>query len=689
MNEIYMINDDDYTGSHKIFGCNNLMVPALCMVDCVRGQMESSHYDQMTQITNAQPCLVFTRFENELSKNSSGYLELKGQWKVIRKIIKNDFSYALIIKKIELSKDEKSKKVPIQFKVGTYQVIFRHECEWLTEKYGYKNINDKIDSLNPGQVFKDEVLFRDLNRDSDMNLQVGMNLNVIYKSDGGKTTEDAIIVSRRVAEKYRQPFVYKVQMSLNTNDIPVNLYGNEKFYKAFPDIGEEIKNGILCASRRIHYETSAVALSKMTKSFAGDASYKIKDGIVVDVEVISNMNEPEREFDKIYNKQIGKYWRFQRSFYERFIEACKKIVTEENIKKGVISDTLMHFYNRYSMLLDDNIKFRIDGNLFDHIIVNFTIYTEHPLVVGSKLTGRYGNKGVISEIREDEDMPKISDFAGFGPIREDSKIDFHIDAILNPLGVPNRINPAQLMEQEMNYCSFVVRYNIEEALNSEDYEIEDIMEYFLEYLSNVNQTQYEFTKKYLNDLYEKDVERVYKFFEEIVETGIPIYQPPFWNSQNIIDLKRIYEFTEADYSYFEGNENKMIFGQEYFIALKHLPESKFSARSVDRLSIKNLPVKSTAYKQYKTNFSTTPIKLGEMEVIGLNVANTVENHSMTIVKNFLDDYANNDESRNAFLEAQLTANPFSFTTKPSETLSENSKILKSFLRCLQLELVDD
>lgn len=390
MHQVNLIDDEKFYGKHNTFG-NLLLQPGVNHTDTNRGQMFSSHIEQAIQIDQPNPPLWFTRFEDQWSKYSSGYLELDGKWKVLVKINKNDYNYVMIVKKIANSKKEKidmkNGKEP-KFKVGTYHVIFRTEAVWLTEKYGYKYNNEIIDSLEKGDVIEDEILYKDKNRDEDMNFQYGRNLNAVYLSYAGLTTEDACVVSKSVTEKMASYFVKKIQVSLNTNDILTNMYGNKEFYKAFPDIGEEIKGGLLCSSRRIHYQTAPISLSNMMKPRVGDTSYRAH-GKVIDIKVISNIDNPDEELEYNYNKQIKKYYKEERNYYKNFIKYVEPIVSD---KKLIVSSDLVYYYNRYKMLMDPKNKFRVDKNLFDHLIIEFMVFEKSPLVVGSKLAGRYGRK---------------------------------------------------------------------------------------------------------------------------------------------------------------------------------------------------------------------------------------------------------------------------------------------------------
>ena len=213
--------------------------------------------------------------------------------------------------------------------------------------------------------------------------------------------------------------------------------------------------------------------------------------------------------------------------------------------------------------------------------------------------------------------------------------------------------------------------------------IDEAKDYLLEYLSVVNKEESKVMKEFLDTLEYDELESL---LCDIVKNGIPIHQAPFWNNQNILSLKRIYEFTGLGRSKFEGIFSSLVFGEKYMMLLKHLPKGKFSARSLDQLSIKNLPVKSSLHKEYKAHYSSTPIKLGEMEIIGMDLANSADKGGMLKVKRFTDAYANNEEDRMRMLEAMLTDNPYSFDFESSGTRSENSKVIRAFLLCAGAEL---
>ena len=83
-----------------------------------------------------------------------------------------------------------------------------------------------------------------------------------------------------------------MEIVINDNDIPLNLYGNDSVYKIFPDIGEKITDKVLCVLRREKKEQALYLQSKnmLTKPITSDEEF-ILDGIVVDINVYANNQE--------------------------------------------------------------------------------------------------------------------------------------------------------------------------------------------------------------------------------------------------------------------------------------------------------------------------------------------------------------------------------------------------------------
>jgi hypothetical protein len=88
-----------------------------------------------------------------------------------------------------------------------------------------------------------------------MNRCDGVNLITTYISTD-KTMEDGILISESAAKKLASPLISVYSISLNENDIVLNLYGDDNEYLGMPYIGEKVKDGIVCAIRRENTEDS-------------------------------------------------------------------------------------------------------------------------------------------------------------------------------------------------------------------------------------------------------------------------------------------------------------------------------------------------------------------------------------------------------------------------------------------------
>lgn len=220
-----------------------------------------------------------------------------------------------------------------------------------------------------------------------MNYMFGTNVKVMYALEN-HTIEDAIICSESFAKRLVSKEIESVKVSLNDNDILCNLYGDSEVYKVFPNIGENVKDKILCASRRIHnsqvlYDLKKSNLRKI--NFMNDQLYYI-DGKVVDIVIYSNKSLDEIP-DNPFNAQIKYYLEMQTKYYEKVYNVCREII-ESGSK---YSKDIAYYYKRASEVLDPNTKWREESSVFSNMIIEFLIERDSPLTIGQKISGRQGN----------------------------------------------------------------------------------------------------------------------------------------------------------------------------------------------------------------------------------------------------------------------------------------------------------
>jgi len=666
--DINNIDEKQWKGEHKFLGSEGLLCPGVNMTDCNRRQMFDSHINQCVQIEGAETPIMFTRFENEIGKHTTGYKRLVGNWHIVTKIYKNKYNYAMIVQNVDTDEID---------------VVFRSEARWLTEHYCSKLDNHIIDSLKDDEEISNKVIYKDLNYDNMLNFQYGTNLNAVYLTYKGYSNEDAIIISESAANKMATYYLKKIRVNVNTNDLLINLYGNKKEYKSFPDIGEEIKNGLLLSRRRINYSKSLNELRDLKHPLTEDSKY-YASGKVVDIDIFSNIVIDVLE-SQVYNKQIVHYINKNNEFYKNFIEYIDTI--KEELGEDVLSSEIKYYYHRYKIMTNNYINYIDNNRNFDGYLIELSILEKVPVKLGSKISGRYGNKGVVSLILPDDEMPTIEKIDN-EDIDPNTKIGMRADIILNPLGVINRLNPSQLIEQEINYISKVIRYRIEKsrkAVINEEEITDDLLKEVIEYIKDVHKEEGILFEKFVSSLNEEDKEEL---LNNIIENGIPVHQPPFYNNNGINELAKLYKKYNIDYIKCKDIEQPLIMGELYFIRLKHEAENKASVRSMGSNNQKNIPTKSLEYKQGKNVLNNTPVKQGEMETTNLAMANPAKDWGMKPIKKLLDSYANNPELRKRLVIELLTGNPFepdipdSVINDEEINNSNNAKIVESLLKSI-------
>jgi len=634
------------------FLSEELLIPGVNMSDTMRINMFDNHLLQSIVLAETEFPKVFTNFENQIGDISSAKKIATSDLKILERLFINKFKNVVILK------DKENKIIDI-FK--------RQECFWLTEYYGWKN-NNYIDEFEVGETFpKGECLFSNTSYDEDMNFGYGVNLNAMFFPYKNLTYEDAIVINESTAKKMSSYNIHVVEVTVNSNDILLNLYGNSKKYKSFPNIGEEINNKILCARRRISHNS---ALAELKNDNINKINYNTdtifySNGKVIDIEIFSNQPLEELERHKIFKYEVSILKNYYR-YCKKFIELIDKY--EKKYPNYTFSDDLNFEYNRCQLALDEEKKWLSENKEFNYLIYRFIIIEINPLVVGNKITNRYGGKGVISKILPDEEMP-VNQY-GERP-----------DIILNVLGVINRTNLSQLLELEINFIS----KEIERYLSTID-DIDKKKKILFKYLKICNKNQYKFTKEYYENLPNDNYRNC--FWDEICSEGIYIHQPPFYKTMNIDTLMELYTAFPFIKPYkFENIQNELIMGKIYYMRLKHDSFGKFSARSAKYLNLKKVPAKSRSFKNSENLYSSTPIRLGEMEIANLIGLNNIDE-----LIRFIELYSSNNQSRRSIIiQLLLATNPLIINEIKNNPTEKGNirKILDEYLMCLGIELENE
>jgi len=570
---------------------SGLFIPIGNKVNSSRAALVYQQIAQSKNLENPEIPKVATGYEKVFGDRSTSYHKADKEYEVIAKIRKfdNDYVYALVLKE-----------------VGTnyYDIVFRNEVESFAESSGVRMDNQVIDSKKVGDIIQPgEVLYKSRSYDENMNYRLGINAKTLYLVDPA-IVEDAFRISDKLAERLRATEVNTYKIPKNTNDILLNLYGNSEEYKAFPDIGEKIKNKVLCGRRRIDYNNAQYMLKSknLRREMFGDTLY-YSEGTVIDIDIYSNIPIEEIPNDKVnhqilkYLKMITKYWHELRKVLGRIVE------NPEN----EYSDQIGITYARAKDVLSigKHIKWDDDGSIFDSMIIYITVVNSKKAVVGTKLVGRHGNKGVVSEIVPEKYMPRSEDGE-------------YAEIIFSALSVIGRLNPSQLYELELNWI-------VDEILSG-DASNKEKFESLLDFLSICNPDQEKLVKDFYESLSKDERD---EFLSQITKDFVT-FQPPsmsitFKNYSKLIDKfePKKKRFTIMDKS---GEvytiQRKLIMSDTYIYRLKHEPITKFSVRSKGTINPRTfLPIKSHAYSRGTALFNNQAIRIGNMEMDILNLCN--------------------------------------------------------------------
>ena len=342
-------------------------------------------------------------------------------------------------------------------KIGSFDVS---DYRYLSRGFGYykKIINKKL--LTYGRRIEKGTIFQESPAKEGNLYKMGCNGNVVYLPVL-TTTADAFIVSESFANKMTMTHMYEIEIPIEEDQIPLNIYGTkEGEHKFFPDIGEYVnESGILAAIRPIK-ENGLISdyTEDKLKVFnpLSDIPYRVDPGAkVIDVEVYTNPNRwKDIQSDSSVYRQVAKY---QHNIYNYYNEILK--IYEDN-QESKFTSKMINDLAKYSLLMPNssnisyvNIlknkkikrpKFIFNkGSQIDLCTLKITIAIEKPLGLGSKLTGRDGSKGVVADIWPDEHMP-IDEYG------------MRADIIINSNSIPNRMNISQLYEQFFNRLSWLV-----------------------------------------------------------------------------------------------------------------------------------------------------------------------------------------------------------------------------------------
>ena len=474
-------------------------------------------------------------------------------------------------------------------------------------------------------------------------LALGKNVTVAFMPWQGYNFEDSILISERCVtddvftsihiEEYE---VMARDTKLGEEDITRDIPNiNEEALKNLDEsgivyIGAEVKPGdILVGKVTPKGDTASGPEEKLLRSIFGEKAIDVTDtslkmpsgsgGIVVDVRVFNRhgIDKDERsitieraEIESVQEDRKVEEEILERSIKQRLSSILngtkinKKIkdfdsntvISDEIIENIPISDlfkisvedqakssSLNQIKDQYNSAKQDIqerfedkvLKIRQGDDLLPSVMkmVKVFVAIKRRLRPGDKMSGRHGNKGVVSKIVPVEDMP----------YRENGK---PVDIVLNPLGVPSRMNVGQILETHLGWSCTELGEKLNQLVNDNQKKIEKT-EKIKSFLKKV----------YGNAIYDEDIEKLNPSeFEDLcsnIRHGVPIATPVFDGAKEN-DVTRMLELAELPNSgqttLWDGRtgerfDRPVTVGTIYMLKLHHLVEDKIHARSTGPYSL--------------------------------------------------------------------------------------------------------
>ena len=468
------------------------LIPFLEHDDANRALMGSNMQRQAVPLLRPEAPIVGTGIEARVAEDSRVLINAEGDG-----IVEYVDAREIIIR-YNRTKDEQL--VSFEGDVRTYKLTKFQKTNQST-CMNLKPIVKKGDKVSKGQVLCDGYAT------DKGELALGRNLKVAFMPWKGYNFEDAIVISERIIRDDVFTSIHIDEYSLEVRD---TKRGMEELTPDIPNVSEEatkdldekgvirvgaeVKEGdILIGKITPKGETDPSPEEKLLRAIFGDKAGDVKDaslrvspsvkGVIVDKKLFSRAIKDKKQkadekplIDKLdadHHKNVAnlKYQLIEKLFElvnGRTSQGVSNILGEEIIAKGTKFtqkllekvdysevnpgnwttdkdkneqiERLMHnFMIKFNDFLGQykRTKFQITvGDELPNGIVQLAkiyIAQKRKLKVGDKMAGRHGNKGIVARIVRDEDMPYLDDGTP-------------VDIVLNPLGVPSRMNIGQIYE---------------------------------------------------------------------------------------------------------------------------------------------------------------------------------------------------------------------------------------------------
>ncbi|MHC4147914.1 MAG: DNA-directed RNA polymerase subunit beta [Planctomycetota bacterium] len=468
----------------QIVGVSASLIPFLEHDDANRALMGSNMQRQAVPLLRTEVPLVTTGMEQVVGRNSSMVVRAESSGTVT----------AIDATKIVINHTD-------EYKLAKFVGLNERTC-----------LNQRPMVALGEKVTKGQII-ADGGGTADAVLALGKNVLVGFVSFDGYNFEDAIIISEKLV---KNDSFTSIHIDEFTAEVRETRLGREEFTCDIPNVSEKAlrnldEHGVICEGTRVcpgdilvgkvvpKSKTELTPEEKLLHAIFGRAGEDVKndslelpsgyEGVVIKTERFTRRGAGGDEQKKALRSQIREHEKQMQAkecvVFRQMTEAIHKkfdvnIVDPSTRQKVGVSDDDEVIYEQIENF---NIKWVRPASVRDDVqkvidkfwkkiaelqeekkrkveslkhgdelasgvleMVKIYIATKRTLAIGDKMAGRHGNKGVIAKIMPEEDMPFLEDGTS-------------LDILLNPLGVPSRMNVGQILETHLGWAAKVLGFN--------------------------------------------------------------------------------------------------------------------------------------------------------------------------------------------------------------------------------------
>ena len=301
--------------------------------------------------------------------------------------------------------------------------------------FGYPLIpTEKLNNIYKGAFIpKDTLLMRSPGYTENGTYKYGVQTNVAFMTMPG-VAEDGIVISDKALDKFSFHIYESRVVEFGASNIPLNLYGDDDHYKIFPDIGEYVREDSLLMALREHDDLLSPIIYakhflKEYWSLSDKPTYVSGPGRVVDIIVHHDPFTNQPRVPAGMETQARKYYNHKYRFFQEILDEYNRL---RSIRKDALQITpefhrlIIEALSVLESKENTNVQKSHRQAPLDDWRIEFVIERLVKPNIGFKMTGQAAGKGVIVEIKKEEEMP-IDDFGNRAEI------------IMDPLAFVSRI----------------------------------------------------------------------------------------------------------------------------------------------------------------------------------------------------------------------------------------------------------